>query len=186
MTDSGYTLVESLVALAILGMAIAGLSAGVQVLARQQSRVHAVIADMQAIRLAQSGFDRIFEGQGPYRSDQPERFVGGPQSLRFDCGQPQACTANLIGATTTSALQLQTAGGVRTLPLHLPSSSHFAYFGTLSPSDVWPPTRPERQVLRSISVVSGEGEQSEAILKTKIWREEAALCQFDVILQDCR
>jgi prepilin-type N-terminal cleavage/methylation domain-containing protein len=183
MSDAGYTLIETLTALVILALAIGGLSAGIQVLARQQATVGRIVAHTQALRAAQAGLDRLFERRGPFRSTDGQRFVGSDVRLEFDCGRPSRCVAQLVQGTAGPALRIED-GAPRTYALRTVGAAHFVYQGALDASPSWPPERLDRQPLRAVSVVrDGSGD---TLVKSRLWVEEPVRCEFDVVMQDCR
>lgn len=183
MNDAGYTLVETLTAMAVLALAIGGLSAGLQVLARQQSGVGRVVGDSQAMRNAQAGLDRLFEGRGPYRSHQPQQFSGDARGFTFDCGQAQACSAALVEEGGGVSMAIRDGGAAGRLPLRVPGPARFTYQGARGVSETWPPAGP-RQALRVVAVVREP--DSATLIKTRLWIEQPLRCDFDVVLQDCR
>lgn len=186
MSDHGYTLAETLVAVAILAMAIGGLSWGIQVIGRWQAAASAVSSDVEAIRAAQAGVDRVLAGAGPFRSDVAAELSGDGQAFSFACGQPAPCAVSL--ETMGSALGLKVEdgrAGLRRLSLRRATAAHFVYLGEAGQTPTWPPSG-ARQLLRAIALVGVGADDGVAILRSRVWTQEPATCAFDVVLQDCR
>jgi prepilin-type N-terminal cleavage/methylation domain-containing protein len=118
MSEDGYTLVEMLVALAMVSFAISGLSLGVQVLTKWQTATNDLATNVKDMRRAQSSFERLVEGWGPFRSDHPETLTGDPTGFRFACGQASPCAAGLDDRGGKLVLTLDDGhGGLQALPL---------------------------------------------------------------------
>jgi type II secretory pathway pseudopilin PulG len=186
VSEAGYTLAETLAAMAILSLAMGGLVTGAGVLARQQRAVAEQMADTEALRSAQAALERLLAPNGPFQSNHPERFSGAADHFRFDCGQTEACEAILVD-NGGMALQLKTQGASRRLALRKRTgSAHFAYESELSVGTVWPPTPDVRQRLRVVALVDDAAAPPASLLRAQVWRQEAVACEFDAILQDCR
>jgi prepilin-type N-terminal cleavage/methylation domain-containing protein len=187
MNDAGYTLVETLAALFIIALAVTGLSAALQVLARGQTGVASVAAQTSALRQAEATLDHLFEGRGPFTSSQPNAFTGSDHEFQFDCAQSANCVVQLVQMSDgAQALRIQTSGGVANLPLRSAGPVHFQYQGSLASLGAWPPPSEPRQTLRSISVLRNGADAYSALMETHLWTQEPVVCAFDVVLQDCR
>lgn len=185
MSDAGYTLAETLAALAVLSLAVGGLTAAAQGLAQRQRLVADTLLDAEGPRAAQAALERLLETAGPFRSHEPDRFRGAARRLQFDCGAPEPCAAELVDATGGQALRLTSPGQVRTLALRR-AGLRFRYRGSEGPADAWPPAAARRQALRSVALVAGDAPGGLALAEARVWAEQPLACQFDVILQDCR
>lgn len=184
--QSGYTLVETLAALTVIALAMTGLSAGVQVFLREQANVNAATAQTQARRDAQLTLDRLLDRSAPYRAQEAAHFSGDGQSMRIDCAQANACTASLTAAAGGALLNVSADGAQRTWRLPASGRTHFIYVGTLDTGEVWPPASGRPQALQSLSVVDDGATPSLALLKTRVWAQQPAVCAFDPVSQDCR
>lgn len=186
MSDAGYTLVETLTALAILALAIHGVTTGLQLMARQQRVVTEVVRDTTARRAAEAALSRELESGGPFHAHKPEQLSGDPALLQFDCGQAALCEAALVVAPDGLQLQLNHAGELRSLPLPGAVAAQFVYHGSQGANATWPPAAAGRQVLRAVSVSPVGGDSSTSLLTSRIWREQPLACEFDPVMQDCR
>lgn len=185
MSDAGYTLVETLAALTALGLAMSGLAAGVQLLAREQSATGALVSETSDRRRAQAAVDRLLEHLGPFRSHEPQRFEGTAQHFTFDCRQPTPCRIAWIETRRGLELEIRSHGGETRTPLHAQPPARFVYDSGLGLTSSWPPTGPERTRLRSVELVS-IGRPDGPLLKSRLWVEQPVACEFDTVLGDCR
>jgi len=182
VNDAGYTLVETMAALAIVSLAVGGLTAAVQTLGRQQRAVTETLLAAEAPAAARAALQRMLDGQGPFRAHEPGRFTGDATRLAFDCGEPQPCRAELVDAIGGQVLRATAGGRIRDLPLRR-AGLRFRYRGTSGPFEAWPPVSPARQALRSLAL-GAPG--APALVEARVWAEQPAACAFDPILQDCR
>jgi prepilin-type N-terminal cleavage/methylation domain-containing protein len=188
VSDSGYTLAETMVALAVIALAMSGLSAALQVVASGQSRFTAVSVGTDDLRRAEMNLTRLFAGRGPFRSDRPDALSGADHQFQFDCGQRAPCGVQLVDPGTGGlSLKVQTEAGMQTLPLRTSGPAHFEYQATQGAQSSWPPpSASPLQALRAISIVRDGADTYAAILEARLWTEETMTCEFDVVLQDCR
>jgi hypothetical protein len=72
--------------------------------------------------------------------------------------------------------------------LRLPADTplRFVYRGVDGPILVWPPQSGQRQALRSVALVQGEGDGERVLFEAKIRLEQPLDCAFDPVMQDCR
>ncbi|HEX4712062.1 hypothetical protein [Phenylobacterium sp.] len=187
MSDAGYTLSETLAAMAVLGMAIGGLTLGAQVVGSLQLSTSRSVSQLQSVRAAQAALEQMLARGAPFGSQQPDQFAGDAQGFRFACGAPQPCSAQILTAGKATQLKLgdgkTSAAGVG-LPLSTPA--HFIYRGAKTASTVWPPTDPTRQALRSVALLQTATQGETALIEARIWAEQSAQCAFDSVMQDCR
>jgi hypothetical protein len=178
-------LVETLAALAALGLAMGGLAMGVQLLAREQSATGAVITETSDRRRAQAAVDRLLGPLGPFRSQEPQRLTGDSQQITFECGDPEPCRIAWIDSKHGLEVELRSHGEVMRTPLHAAAPGRFVYESGLGQAPAWPPPGPERTRLRSIALISS-AKPDEALIKARLWIEQPVACAFDTVLRDCR
>lgn len=184
--DAGYTLAETLVGLAILSMSIGALASGIAVLATVQLNSNELLGKARSLRQATQALERPLNTFGPFRSSEPERFVGGPHSFQFDCKASELCRVELLSSPTSNAIRISDKQGVRKIPLRTPGDAHFTYTGTTSPEGaVWPPPNGVRQALRSVGIaIDAPGAPSR--IQVVLSAEQPKICFFDPVMQDCR
>ncbi|MFZ3004790.1 MAG: prepilin-type N-terminal cleavage/methylation domain-containing protein [Phenylobacterium sp.] len=185
MSDAGYTLTETLTALAIVGMAVGGLSTGIAMVGKAQAAVTSTVSGIQAVQSAEMGIQRLFDGHGPFRSHEPQQLSGDGRGMAFACGQQAVCKIEIDDAEAQLKLQIDVSGRSRSLALRQAGPAKFVYQGSLGPSSTWPPVGVERQVLRSVALVRGDNDPT-PLIEAQVWREQPLTCAFDVVLQDCR
>ena len=190
MSEAGYTLTEMLTALAMIGLAMGGLSAGLGVLGRLQADDARSVADLNAVRLAQGGVAGVLSGEGPFRSRDTAGLQGDTSGFRFPCGDSATCDVRLVEDGVGRPLVQVVNAKSRPRRFRIPGTGPlaFSYVGTLGPSAVWPPGGSARQALRAVGLRRSHPAPNTQpdLFEVRIWREQPADCAFDVILQDCR
>jgi prepilin-type N-terminal cleavage/methylation domain-containing protein len=186
-SSAGYTLTEVLAALAVLGLAIAGLTSAAKVISRFQIGVTTTVLDTHAVRQAQAALDRALGDNGPYRSTRADDFTGEASGFQFACRATNPCSVKVVDQPGGLALVLDDGeGALKTAPLRQAGPAHWEYRGSRTLVQAWPPTTPEPEMLRSVALVRGEGEAVTPILDARLWVEHPSTCVFDAVHQDCR
>jgi prepilin-type N-terminal cleavage/methylation domain-containing protein len=187
MSDDGYTLVEMLAALAIVALAMAGLAEGARTIGRIEASATRTIGHDQALARAERGLARVFAGAGPFKSDDRNGLAGGSTNLTFVCGSGAQCAAGLIDQGGDEVLTLSGADGW-TDAVRLPGvrQARFTYGDGRSRLDDWPPGGSRRERLRSVAIVATSASEPSPIVAVRLWAEQAADCQFDPVIADCR
>ena len=186
MSSDGYTLVEMLVALVVIGMTAAGFAEGARTLARIQADAAGSLERERAMATLQSRFEAFVGQGGPYRSDdKPARFQGSPDDLSFSCGQG-TCTAQILSARGGTALDLGYEDG-RHLSLPLPgvAGASFAYDGGASEGPEWPPSAQGLR-LKAVTILGGFEPDRSPLATARLDAEQAPDCEFDPIIKQCR
>lgn len=184
MNDDGYTAADALAALAIVGLAVAGLMAGLRVVGSAQAGVSATLNAAVSERAAADELTRLVADQGPFRSDEADDFAGDRHAFSFTCGAAR-CRAE----ASAGRLVVQGPKGARVVTLSRAGDLGFRYVGSLGPVDAWPPASlpppaPAWQVLRS--VVLTDQTAARALATARVWTDQRADCEFDVVSRDCR
>lgn len=184
MSEQGYTLVETLTALAMMGMAMSGMAVGLHVLSRQQFAITDGLARETRLRSAGLRIERMLAVKAPYRAQESDRLVGDAQGFRFDCGQPEPCT---VRASGEGLLQAE-GGNLGSLKTAVPGvgTLSFSYQGRDGTTVAWPPADQRRQPLRSISLIQAGPDGQTVVFVARLAAEQPAECQFDPVMQDCR
>jgi len=167
-----------------VGLAVAGLMTGLRVIGVAQAGIGASLGEAVSIRTAVSELDGVFRNSGPFRSDEPSAFSGDQHGFRFACGGGR-CAATL----EAGALRVQDGAEVRIIKLPRTADLRFSYAGSLGPAAAWPPAplpppAPQWQVLRSVSLVDATA--SRPVAAVRVWKDQRAGCEFDVVTRDCR
>jgi prepilin-type N-terminal cleavage/methylation domain-containing protein len=187
MTDAGYTLTETLAALAVLGMAVGGLSLGAQVIGPLQLSTGKTVQQLQAERSTQQALEQLLEKGAPFGSQLPEQLSGDTTGFHFACGGIAPCTAQIVTGETGGELKIGSGAQPTTLvSLPLAGPAHFVYRSSRGLSDAWPPSDPVRQALKSITLLQTTHGGDVAVIEAKVWVEQRAQCDFDSVIQDCR
>jgi type II secretory pathway pseudopilin PulG len=185
MSDEGYTLAETLAAVAMIGMAITGLGQGMFVIAQYQGAANATIAREQAARAADQGLRRLLFDSGPFRAPQNrDGFVGRADGFDFECGQDAACGAAVASSPAGARVTFRNSSGVeRSIVLPGVRSARFTYAAAGASGGQWPPASPENQLLRTVALV--ETPSGAPLAVAKLWIDHETPCAFDAVLSDC-
>lgn len=186
--QDGYTAAEALAALAILGLAMGGLATSMSLITAGQTKARARLEQSMLERAANQRLENLLARDAPFRSDQTNHLVGDEQGFEADCGAALRCTARI----DEGRLRIRKGDGTITA-LNLPDGDapHFVYVGSYSSSAVWPPAplpppAPSWQTLGSVLIQSRSGNEEKPLVVAKVWRQQRADCEYDVVIQDCR
>jgi prepilin-type N-terminal cleavage/methylation domain-containing protein len=187
MNEAGYTLTETLAAMAVIGLAMGGLTLGMQVLGGQQSAVGATVLKAQEVRAAQAWLEGRLADHGPYRAHETGRLAGTAERLAFDCGAAANCVLSFEDHERGRRLKVFRGQG-EPVSYRLPSRApaRFVYRGAGEVELAWPPAGGTRQALRSISLLQGESGREAAVFEARVWAEQPLDCAYDPVIQDCR
>lgn len=186
MNEAGYTLTETLAAMAVIGLAMGGLSLGMQVIGRLQLQASQGVVKDHEIRASQNLVDNLLLAGAPFRSHEADRFVGTGEGFRFACGAPDPCEVSLRRDGSGEQLRIQSQSGD---PMEVgigAGEARFVYQGSAGVSDIWPPQAPERQSLKAISLIRTSSSGEAILLSARLWLEQPAPCAYDTVLRDCR
>lgn len=187
MSEAGYTLTETLAALAVIGLAMGGLSLGLQVIGRLQLQASQGVAKDHELRASQSLVDGLLLAGAPFRSHEPDRFVGTGEGFRFACGAPEPCEVRLRRVGPHEQLRIQPpSGDPMEFDVGAAGEAKFVYQGSAGASDTWPPQAPERQSLKAVSLIRTSSAGEAILLSARLWLEQPAPCAYDAVLRDCR
>ena len=175
--EEGYTLIEVLVALMILGLALTGFGEAVRVVGRIEQRSGKLAKAEQERRALSNGLAGLFQNTGPISSAGGTPFQGSASGLVFSCGQGQ-CEADIAAGPTPTLRLSNSADGAHTRTFALASKTpvRFEYLGSNMSSDHWPPDNPsDWQRLRAVQIIgvktSGKTPEPEVLASVKIWTE---------------
>lgn len=186
--QDGYTAPEALAALAILGLAMSGLTTSIGLISAGQAKARARLEQSVLERTADQRLEHLMSLDAPFRSDQASHLIGDGQVLQVDCGNGQRCAARIEDGNLT----LRGGDGAeKSYRLPDGENPHFVYVGSYSASDIWPPAplpppAPSWQTLGAVMIQSKEGTKDKPLVIAKVWRQQRADCEYDVVIQDCR
>jgi len=187
MSEAGYTLTETLAAMAVIGLAMGGLSLGMQVLGGQQGAVGATVLKAQEVRAAQAWLEGRLADHGPYRAHEAGRLAGTADTVAFDCGAAADCVLSFEYHERGRRLKVFRGQG-EPVSYRLPTRgpTRFVYRGAGEIELAWPPVGGTRQALRSISLLQGEPGREAAVFEARVWTEQPLDCAYDPVIEDCR
>jgi hypothetical protein len=186
VSRDGYTATEALAALAIIGLALGGLTSSLHVIGRSQTATAAVLTNAVSMRSAETGLTQLLALRGPFRSDEADNFQGDPDGFSFTCGVSR-CAAAIVGTDLRLNPENQPALLARLGQPRL----RFAYLSDLGASPVWPPAQPpppapQWEVLKAVLVTNGDDAQAAPVVVARLWADQSPGCEYDPIIQDCR
>ncbi len=186
MSDDGYTLLEMLVALTVVGLTAAGVAGGAFALARIQGQASGALTTERSVSMLQGRFADFLRGRGPFRSDDKRAGLqGSADQLEFPCGEG-ACTAQLIQTSAGTMLDLGLEDGTESqLPLPGVAGASFAYEDGEAEWSEWPPSKKGAR-LRSVIILGGFEPDQRPLAIASLDVAQSANCEFDPILKDCR
>lgn len=183
MNDEGYTLVDTLSALAILGLAMGSVLTGGALLTRTQMKTDAQVARAMSLKRASVALDGLLARAGPFRS-RDNAFIGTASSFEFACGQT-TCAAKLEPAESATVLRItRSSGEQESITLQHTEDARFTYTGGRAATASWPPQAVAPQRLRQLAIVAGTS--SEPLATTTLSIDQSFRCEFDAVSQDCR
>ncbi|WP_332773879.1 prepilin-type N-terminal cleavage/methylation domain-containing protein [Phenylobacterium sp.] len=174
MNDAGYTLVEMLVALVLVGLVMTGAATGARVVTQTEARItngRAVLAGLRGFErealAGLAGADLADPRLGPVSGD------GG--RFAFPCGVREQCVWTLVRGEA----RLRKGGAERVVALRGLAAPGLRYIdGAGASHAAWPA---DGGVLAAVALV--DGERSAAILQ--VHSAQPASCNFDMATGGC-
>jgi prepilin-type N-terminal cleavage/methylation domain-containing protein len=189
LSEKGYTLAETLVALMVVGIAMAGLARGVTVLNSLQKGASSSVGRQWDLRRAREGLTALLEAQGPFLTGESSSadFNGTARDFKFLCGGALRCGASLTNSDSGMRLQMHGPSGAAVIA-DIPGVSRaaFAYGSDRSFGPDWPTTSDKPRALRWIFVGEDTDKGLKPLFSVPIAVDQAADCQFDTITRTCR
>jgi prepilin-type N-terminal cleavage/methylation domain-containing protein len=176
----GFTLIEILVVMIIMGMVSGILFQALASSYRLQQRFGAELFTLQHRQMATDWYRQTIQGLRPDYPDGPHRFNGSAQTfsgltdnaLRQPYGLPTAITWQLVPNPQAGATELQYQEGAQATPiLSWPhAQAHFVYIDDKrDPHDTWPPPLGSATQLPSqIQIVTRQGPASSYLIATPV------------------
>ena len=189
MKQDGFTLIEALGALLVIGLAFGGMAQATRVIGLFHSSTTRLLNDDRMIRKVQNMVDGLHTGSGPFSSNRPKALSGDERAFSFDCvSSVKRCSAKLTTDGRGVALALTDANGNRRVrPLGAVRSARFEYLSQDYAGPVWPPASvSQAQNLAAIAILGTSGGSEVPLVVSHVWTEQEAECVFDAISGACR
>jgi prepilin-type N-terminal cleavage/methylation domain-containing protein len=184
MSEDGYTLVEMLAALAIIGLAFGGLVESGRVIGQLQVSALGAVHDLAERGAASRALRNLLSDAGPFLSDGVGGLDGQASGFSFDCGEAARCGARL--ETGRAGSWLVTFENAQPLArARIPDGETFRYGDETGDASAWPSSGTKVVALRSI-VITDDSDPAKALASVKLVTDEPAGCIFDVVSQACR
>jgi prepilin-type N-terminal cleavage/methylation domain-containing protein len=182
MSKDGYTLVEMLAALAILGLAFGGLVESGRVIGALQRDATASARAVLAKTSAAGRLDGLLRDAGPFFSDDASGFDGAPTRFSFECDQGRCGGRIETGREGSHFVSFE--GARDGVPIRLGGRPSFRYADDSPRTSYWPQGPFPRTVLRSVTIADERA--NETIAAYRLDTDEPPSCVFDVVSQACR
>ena len=187
MSQAGYTLVEMLAALAIVGLAMTGAAESAHALKVLQDGAVSDLGRDAGLVQARRALERLVAGEGPFRENDPARFVGDARKLRFECGASEPCTGELLATRDEIWLKIRDRHGWSGQVL-LPGlqNARFLYADVDGTGRVWPTGIQGRADLTEVILATDLAQGTKPVAVARLWNQQQVRCDYDPIIVDCR
>lgn len=173
-TANGYTLIDMLAALMILGLAMVGLGQGMFALARLQGATTRSVESSTEVQNAHSALARLLNDPAAT----PERLSGDAGELNLGCA-PATCRAALTHEDGVPGLIVRHGSHDAAVRLSGPAPARFSYVLDEGDADVWP--IPNRRLV-AVQILGADGR---VLAYHRLWRQQPLDCAFDPVSRRC-
>jgi len=201
--DDGYTIIELLVVLLLLGFIATAMSAGMQFGTRVWERSEARISASQTDDTAQTALRNLLSSATPRMEDGLARFHGEPDFVAFDAAPPPAFGASgmarveisLVPGEEGSSLTLKVTSlidGKKSRRVELArrlGNVRFAYLDANEEVPAWLDywrDRPHLPAAVRLQAEKVDGDAAWPVFIARLPIAQDAACDFDPVSTDCR
>lgn len=187
MNEDGYTLTDSLAALAVLGLTVGGLTGSLHLIGRAHSATNTAVENTRSIEALNQRVTRLLNENAPILSAADGALAGDRRGFSIACGEQELCRAEILTEGDQEMVRLtQGSLPVTEAKLTRNGGARFVYTSPIGSFEAWPPNDPMSQSLQSISLIEGDGADPSPVVQARIWVEQPVNCAFDPIGQSCR
>lgn len=172
--DSGYTLVEMLAALAVIGMTFGGLSAGISVLARNQTAATTRIGSSENLIASQASLEAALTWV-----KSGDILAGTTRRLELKCSRGDRCEA--AGGLKDGPVSLIRTGGDRVEGIAA-TGYDFGYVTSGGLAQTWSAEGDDRL----LAIVLRSNLSGAAVAVMRFRQEQSFRCEYDVVIASCR
>jgi type II secretory pathway pseudopilin PulG len=173
-SKAGFTLVHMLAAIAVIGLAVTGISQATIVVGRYQAKAGDVLARSGDRDAVQRSLDSLTA-----QIADNSTLVGAPDGLVALCGAIE-CSLALAGGKHSTELRI--AFGSEISSMRTPGPATFAYQTDKDLRETWP-TADLTETLRAIVLLD---EAAAPIAVARLRETQTRDCEYDAIIRDCR
>lgn len=183
MRRAGYTVVEVMAAVLILGIAFTALVQGLGAIRRMQAKTVERMAQGRTAERAAAALNRFLAQPGLPSVALPDRLSGDAAALSAQCSAPP-CALSLEGRGPVMVSQVRGATArVALTGLRRPA---FRYITTHGTYDHWPLAGAYQTRLTAIGLVEQSDAGASPVATVRLWSEQPQDCLFDSISAKCR
>lgn len=171
--DAGYTLVEMMAALAVIGLAFGGLAAGSHILMRQQRNAALRVATSEELSAAQASLDSAL---GTMKRN--DIVLAEARRIEITCAIGERC-----GAPDAGGIVAVTRTGADYVAVTATRGYRFDYQTTAGPAARW--GAGSRDDLVAVSLTADKP-RATPLAVFRLRQEQAFRCEYDVVVASCR
>ena len=173
--EAGYTLVEMLAALAVIGLAFGGLSAGSHILMRQQRSATSDVAVSEGLAATQAGLEKAL---GNVKSG--DVLFADARRIEFACEADERCEA---GDIARDDLMSSARVGPGRVAVEAARGYRFHFWTATGLTPLW--SSGSKDTLIGVTLTTAEA-RATPIAMVRLREEQAFRCEYDVVIASCR
>ena len=172
----GYTLVEMLAAITVVGMVLSSLMQGASAINAHRQRAAALVEAASVTQALGSAMNRLI-------AEMPAGATlhGNDKGLTFKCGGAERCGASIKTGGTGSLLRLRAAGWAETFAV--PNEARLEYVTGEQAVATWMPAEYSASLV-GVALIGGDPEKPLAFVRVR--EVEPADCTYDSVTRRCR
>jgi len=173
--EGGYTLVEMLAALAVIGLAFGGLTAGSHILLRQQRSTTSDVATSDALATTQASFEKAL---GNVKSG--DVLFADARRIEFACETDGHCgSGDLTGDDIVSSARV----GADRVAVVAARGYRFLFWTATGQTPLW--SSESKDGLAGVTLTTDKA-RATPIAVVRLREAQAFRCEYDVVIASCR
>lgn len=173
--EAGYTLVEMLAALAVIGMAFGGLAAGSHILLRQQRNTTSDVATSEAFAATQASLEKVLSNV-----KSGDVLFADARRIEFACEAGGHCAPGDLARDDIVSSARVGAGRVAVAPAR---GYRFLFWTAAGQTPLW--SSESKNALAGVALTE-DTPRATPIALVRLREEQAFRCEYDVVIASCR